>query len=158
MVLEGRLKMNKVLGSGNLQVFNDLKQHFGVDDSTSHISLLSEVKKVQKRDTKLIGNDEVFNAYEQCSVVSTNEVEIKQSKKDKDKKKKKIEKQERQKAIANVLEKFVKLTRVKEIRPLHLDTKESAALKEFYKKTKSKLNLRFYDNRPLKRLSSLFTR
>ena len=46
MVLEGRLKMNKVLGSGNLAVFNDLKQHFGVDDSASHISLLTEQKKV----------------------------------------------------------------------------------------------------------------
>ena len=46
MVLEGRLKMNEVLGSGKLDVFNDLKQHFNVDDSTSHISLLTDAKKV----------------------------------------------------------------------------------------------------------------
>lgn len=32
------------------------------------------------------------------------------------------------------------------------------AQKDYYKKSKSKHNLRFYDNRPLKRLSSLFTR
>ena len=31
-------------------------------------------------------------------------------------------------------------------------------VKEYFKKTKNKYNLRFYDNRPLKRLSSLFTR
>ena len=46
MVLEGRLKMNQVLGSGKLEVFNDLKQHFGVNESASHISLLTDAKKV----------------------------------------------------------------------------------------------------------------
>jgi len=49
---------------------------------------------------------------------------------------------------------------MKEIRPLHLDitlgTKEQ--VKEFALAQKHKFSLRFYDNRPMRRLTSLFTR
>ena len=163
MVLEGRLKMNNVLGSGNLAVFNDLKQHFAVEDAASHISLLSDAKKVQKRESKLGGNDEVLNTLEQLHIEEVDgNPDLKDKKKDKDKdkdkKKKRADKSERQKAIANVLEKYVRGVRLKEIRPLHLDAMSTSEMKEFYRQSKSRFNLRFYDNRPLKRLSSLFTR
>jgi len=50
--------------------------------------------------------------------------------------------------------------KMKEIRPLHLDinvgTKEQ--IRDFASKNKNKFTLRFYDNRPMRRLTSLFTR
>jgi len=48
--------------------------------------------------------------------------------------------------------------KVKEIRPLHIDLMKDADLTEHFKKHGRRLNLRFYDNNPLRRLSSLFTR
>jgi len=48
--------------------------------------------------------------------------------------------------------------RVKEIRPLHVDLMKELELKEHFKKFGRRLNLRFYDNNPLRRLTSLFTR
>ena len=44
MVLEGRLKMNEVIGCGKLEVFTELKQHFGTDEAHSHISIFAEKK------------------------------------------------------------------------------------------------------------------
>ena len=46
MVLEGRIKMNEVIGCGKLEVFTELKQHFGTDDAHSHISFFAEKKQV----------------------------------------------------------------------------------------------------------------
>lgn len=88
MVLEGRLKMNEVIGCGKLEVFHDLKQHFGTDDAHTHISIFSEKKQVQKRESRLGGNDEIFRAYEQSEL----KAEDQSKKKVKDKKKKKEEK------------------------------------------------------------------
>lgn len=48
--------------------------------------------------------------------------------------------------------------RVKEIRPLHVDLMKEEEMKEHFKKYGRRLNLRFYDNNPLRRLTSLFTR
>lgn len=122
--------MNNVLGSGKLDVFNDLKQHFAVEDAASHISLLTDTKKVQRRESKIAGNDDVLNTLEQLNMP---EFDNKTDKKDKDKKRRKDVKSERQKANANVLEKYVKGLRVKEIRPLHLDAMNTGSLKDFYR-------------------------
>ena len=128
MVLQGRLKMNEVLGSGKLEMFNQLKQHFGTEDAASHISLLSDAKKGQKRESKIAGNDDVLNAYQSCDIPEgPTTIDIDGKKNKKDKKKRKLDKSERQKANANVLEKFVKNLKVKEIRPLHLDSMDKNA-------------------------------
>ena len=48
MVLSGRIKMNQTIGSGKLEVFDDLKHHFAADDVSSHISMFGDKKKVNK--------------------------------------------------------------------------------------------------------------
>ena len=115
--------------------------------------MFGDKEKVIRQESQLIKNDEVFKAYENIE-----EKDEKKHKKDKDKKKKKHERSNKQTLIANVLEKHVRSLKVKEIRPLHLDTMNADQLKDYFKKSKQNFNLRYYDNRPLKRLSSLFTR
>ncbi len=58
-----------------------------------------------------------------------------------------------------LLEKHLKM-KLKEIRPLHLDDKleTKAQVLNLVKSAKRKHTLRFYDNRPLKRFTGLFSR
>ena len=150
-MLSGRMKANQTIGTGKLEVFDNLKQHFGNDDGHSHISMFNEKRTTKKQERGLVENDEAFKAYENLN----EREEAKEKKKDKKKKK---DKQEKQHKIANVLEKHVKSLKVKEIRPLHLDAMDNDKLKDYFKKSKNNFCLKYYDNRPLKRLSSLFTR
>jgi hypothetical protein len=76
----------------------------------------------------------------------------------KDKDKKKGLKEKKSNSLSAQLKKFIKTMRVKEIRPLHVDLMKETELKEHFKKFGRRLNLRFYDNNPLRRLTSLFTR
>ena len=88
MVLSGRMKANQTIGTGKLEVFNDLKKNIGNDEGSSHISMFSE-KKSKKQERGLVENDEAFKAYE-----TMNEREEAKEKK-KDKKKKKHDKLEK---------------------------------------------------------------
>ena len=93
--------------------------------------MFGDKKKVIRQESQLIKNDEVFKAYENIE-----EKDEKKHKKDKDKKKKKHERSNKQTLIANVLEKHVRSLKVKEIRPLHLDTMNPEQLKDYFKKSK----------------------
>ena len=44
MVIEGRIKMNEVLGTGKLDIFKGLKKHFQAEDGSSHISMFADKK------------------------------------------------------------------------------------------------------------------
>ena len=82
-MLSGRMKANQTIGTGKLEVFDNLKQHFGNDDGHSHISMFNEKRTTKKQERGLVENDEAFKAYENLN----EREEAKEKKKDKKKKK-----------------------------------------------------------------------
>ena len=145
--------MNEVIGCGKLEVFTELKQHFGTDDAHSHISFFAEKKQVQKRESRVGGNDEIFRAYE------ASELKDEPKKKEKDKKKRKDKnKDKKPQGITTILDKHIQGMKVKDIRPLHLNVMDNTKVKQLFKDAKNRFNLRFHDNKPLRRLTSLFSR
>eukprot|EP00347_Sterkiella_histriomuscorum_P005820 403355146 len=156
LMIDGRFKMNNQLGTGNQKVFDDMRKSLATGDGDSVLDQDLLRRDKQKREIKKrMIDDEVLQSYDkiQPSMDTSHK-----SNKDKKNSTQPSQAQKSAQNAGHALEKYIKETRIKDIKPQHLTRFESKDISNLATRSLPKFNLQFYETHPLKRLSRLFCR
>ncbi|CDW77428.1 condensin complex subunit 2 [Stylonychia lemnae] len=152
--LDGRFKIKDQLGTGKQEVFDDLRRSLVSKDGDSCLDSDILRREKQKREIKKrMIDDEVLKSYDQVqpSQDSTQRDKIKKAQSQSQISKNSV-------SAGLQIEKYLKETRCKDIRPQHLDRYKPNDMKNIASKNAQRFALQFYETHPLKRLSRLFSR
>lgn len=161
--MDGRLRSTKEMGTGKLQIIDELRSqlsHIEKDEGSS-LSLFRREKL--KRESKLrMIDDDVLKSYDMVQEVPSSQREAISSERRELQRKRSLlaEKQAAQKAqlTQDQIESFLREKRVKDIKPQHLERYRDQELVQLAKKSEGRFNLKFYENNSLKRLTRMFTK